>query len=863
LRTSNRIALAALAGLAAVICLGIAGLASADAIGFAARAWLLTAGFCLLTLALVLIPRASIAPILISLVFVVYGGVSALVAVPESAAAQAEGARTLTPEQIKASQPAAKYKTTITREGFRHAALLTALAGLAAIGGSLALSRGGSPGRRAGVSVGRVEYAGKALVVLGFAGVAAALTRFALTQLPADDLFLAFKSMWEGGSYFLLLATFAVPGFGLWLTGLLERRAARVEYLRWGIVAAAYLALLVPTGQRGFAVALALMVLAILVYSGRISARAFAGIAAAAIVLIGLSQAARNELRETGGLSPANYVHRLAPHNWRDLYGSQLASFNWTVLIDQNRDRLNIPDPFPRALLKPIPRQLYPGKSQGFGSEFTKRVYPGAYEQKVSFAIPLTAESDYAYGTAGVLVVFLLLGALAGFSERRIANRAPPVVAPIAVATIAWCVFCLVRGDFANAIVVSAGWILPLLLVSRAIGLRSQPPIRSVLVDALQVAPEFSGIGRRIEEIGRSFGVTDPGAPVAVRCAGDVAERLRPAFPAQASFETPLPSSRPRLRRIAYQQLIAPLRDGASTLLVCPGDQAPLWGRAPLVFVIHDVRRITEPRTAGGRLEALFYRLVIRAGARRAERILTISEFSRGEILRTLEPSCQVEVVPSHPEPREPVADAGRDSSTFVAVGALRPYKGLATVVEALACSGANGGGPTVICVGGEEARQGEADRLARQAREHGVEDRFRIAGWVSDEELAGMLARCAATVSASSYEGYGLPVAESLAAGIPTIASDIPAHREVAGEAALYFPPGDAEALAAVMSRVASDAGLRSDLARRAAERARILAAARGSWGEAIRRTVEDIGRQSRDAASRDPQTAPAAASR
>jgi glycosyltransferase involved in cell wall biosynthesis len=837
-------ALRLLLALAGVACLGVAGLSPVEDLEPSGRAWLLTGGFGLLSAALLLPPIRAFAPVFVALVFLVYGGFSAVVAVPEPAGEQAERAEILTEEQVEASIPDASYDTAVRARGFRNAAFVTGLAGLLAIGAALASGRRGpSPRGRRVAGLGRVEYAGKALVAVGFVGVALALLRFGLTQIPTDDLWQSFKSMWQGGSYFLLLGTFAVPGFGLWLAGLLARRAPRAAYLGWAGVAATYLALLIPTGQRGFAVALALMVMAILVFGGRITWRVFATVAVLGTVLIGLTQAARNQIRETSGLSPSNYVSRLAPDQWEELYSSQLASFNWTVLVDQNRERLDIPNPFPRALLKPIPRQIYPEKSQGFGTEFTERVYPGAAAQSVSFAIPLTAETDYAFGTAGVVVAFLLLGALAGLAERWVAGRAPPAVEPIVLATIAWSVFCFVRGDFANALVVTAGWIIPLGLVARSIGLRPPAPVRRVLVDALQVAPEFSGIGRRIEEMGAGLAADPPGPPVALRCPRDAAARLRRAFPGGTELEAPLKSSRPRLRRIAYQQIVAPLRDAASTLLVCPGDQAPLWGRAPLVFVIHDVRRLTDPQTSGGRLEALYYRLVLRAGARRAARVLTISEFSRQEILRTLDPSCPVEVVASHPPPRGRAAQPD-GADTFVVVGALRRYKGLETVVDALA---RNGRQAKVVCVGGEEGSSGEADRLRARARELGVEARFRIAGWVPDEELAELLSGCAGTISASAYEGYGMPVAESLAAGLPTIASDIPAHREVAGEAALYFPPGDADALAAALARVAGDAGLRAELAARAAERAARLAGQTGSWGEAIAASLPAAWKSSR----------------
>jgi glycosyltransferase involved in cell wall biosynthesis len=812
----------------------------------AARAWMLTGGFALLVPVVALSPRRALAPVAVAVVFVVYGGFSALVAIPESPKDVAEHSRGLSDEQLDASKRSPEFENAgvSEEEAFQDAALLTALAGLAAIGGAYLAaayarrreSAGDGQAKPASASPGRMEMAGRGLVCAAFLGVAAALTRFALTQVPTDDLHMAVKSFWQGGSYFLLVATFAIPGFGLWLQGLLARGARRGELVRLGGWMALYIALLIPTGQRGFAIALGVMVLAILFFDGHLTRFRFAAIVFLGFLLIGASQAARNEIREEGGLSASGYTSRLTPTEWRQLYGNQLASFNWTVQVLQYEGTLDIPNPLPQVLLKPIPRQIYPGKSQGFGAEFTRRVYPGADEQGVSFAIPLTAESYYAFGLAGLLVAFLLLGLGTGVAELRIADRGPPALKPIVLATIGWCLFVLIRGDLANALVFASGWVIPLLLVARSVGLRRDPEPERVVVDALQVAPEFSGIGRRVAEIGRSLREDGCPLPLTVRCAADVAERLRGEFPADTAFHTPLRGSRPRSLRIAYQQLIAPLRDSASTLLVCPGDQAPVWGRAQLVFVVHDVRRLTHPETSGGRVEAAYYKAVMTFAARRARRIVTISAFSLGEIERTLRPSCPIAVVSAHPSPQGQRAAAANGSPTLLTVGALRGYKGIETVIEALSKLAVDGGPPPrVLCVGAEEGSDGYRESLAAYARELKVDHCFELTGWLPDEQLRDLYGRCCGTINPSTYEGYGLPVAESLADGLPTIASDIPPHREVAGDAALYFEPGDAAALAAQLGAFLREPSLREDLARRAGERSRELSERGVDWAEAL----------------------------
>ena len=368
-------------------------------------------------------------------------------------------------------------------------------------------------------------------------------------------------------------------------------------------------------------------------------------------------------------------------------------------------------------------------------------------------------------------------------------------------------------------------------------GDRKSPGIDRIVIDALQVAPEFSGVGRRLFDMGRDLRRHPPGVPVQVRCARDVAARLREAFPDDTEFVTPIRSSRPRVRRVIYQQLIAPVFDRGSTLLVCPGDQAPVWGRARILFVLHDVRRITVPESTGTRLEALYYRIVIRRGVRRAAAILTISEFSRGEIVRLYRPSAPIAVVTTPMEMAREQNGAASDGGALLTVGALRPYKGLETLIAALEKLASEGAEvPRIICVGTDEAGVGYAGTLRRLAEERGVGDRLELRGWVSDEELKQLRATCVGAVNPSDYEGFGLPLAESLASGLPTIASAIPPHREIAGDAALFFEPGDAGDLAAALSRLLADSTLREKLSAAGASRAASLGRESLSWAEAIR---------------------------
>ncbi|MCW2746624.1 MAG: glycosyl transferase group 1 [Mycobacterium sp.] len=166
----------------------------------------------------------------------------------------------------------------------------------------------------------------------------------------------------------------------------------------------------------------------------------------------------------------------------------------------------------------------------------------------------------------------------------------------------------------------------------------------------------------------------------------------------------------------------------------------------------------------------------------------------------------------------------------LLSLSTLEPRKGLDVLLAALATPGA----PQLPLLVVGQPGWGGVD-AAEQARALGLAPgRVRVLGRLPDPDLAVVLARATALVMPSRAEGFGLPVLEAMAHGTPVVTSDVPALREVAGDAALAVPAGDAAALAVALARLAGDAGLRQRLGaagRRRASAQTWDAAARQLW--------------------------------
>jgi glycosyltransferase involved in cell wall biosynthesis len=126
------------------------------------------------------------------------------------------------------------------------------------------------------------------------------------------------------------------------------------------------------------------------------------------------------------------------------------------------------------------------------------------------------------------------------------------------------------------------------------------------------------------------------------------------------------------------------------------------------------------------------------------------------------------------------------------------------------------------------------ADVLTALIAELGLEDSVQLTDWIPRDELLQLYSRAQAFVYPSTFEGFGMPVLEAMAAGIPVACSDIPPLREVAGGAALFVDPLSEDAIAGALDRIVTDAQLRSNLIEAGPERARKF-----SWERAARETL------------------------
>jgi glycosyltransferase involved in cell wall biosynthesis len=218
----------------------------------------------------------------------------------------------------------------------------------------------------------------------------------------------------------------------------------------------------------------------------------------------------------------------------------------------------------------------------------------------------------------------------------------------------------------------------------------------------------------------------------------------------------------------------------------------------PVVITVHDLRfrHPVEPKVA----RKLYASFMLSARLKRSV-LVTVSETVRAELQAWLQlPADRIALVgnalPSGITPRE------RDGAAHVLVlGHLEERKSPETALHAFdAWDQRPPQCRLVFAGGGSEAR---ALSLAERSRALGIDGATVFAGRVTDAEKLRLLGDAFALLAPSRYEGFGLAPLEAMASGVPVVASDIPAHREVGGEVPLYVPVDDAAQFARALAQL------------------------------------------------------------
>ena len=348
-------------------------------------------------------------------------------------------------------------------------------------------------------------------------------------------------------------------------------------------------------------------------------------------------------------------------------------------------------------------------------------------------------------------------------------------------------------------------------------------PVNRIAVDATAVPARLTGAGVYVARVLAELAARDdleleafcaPGSAGALAAPG---LRLRPVRLAGAG----------RPARIAWTQLLAgrAARRAGAGLLHGVHYELPLRSGLPQVVTVHDLTLLTHP----GWHEASkvrYFGWAMRRAVAAATRVLCVSATTAADLTERLGvPGDRVDVTPLGTDLR-PAADSqvaelrrrlGLDGPYLLGLGTVEPRKDLPTLVRAFAALAAELPHRLVLAgLAGWGAGELEAAVAAS-----GVADRILVTGFVADADKAALLTGADVFAYPSRYEGFGLPVLEAMACGTPVVTTTGGSLPEVAGDAATLIDPGDEDALAAAIAKLATDPAARQDAAARGLARA------------------------------------------
>lgn len=318
-------------------------------------------------------------------------------------------------------------------------------------------------------------------------------------------------------------------------------------------------------------------------------------------------------------------------------------------------------------------------------------------------------------------------------------------------------------------------------------------------------------------------------------------------------------SKRSSIGNLLWHQFVYPARllFMRADVSYIPNVTLLLFKPCPTVVVIHDLIEFNVPNKFS-RARMVYRKLAVPITARRADRIITVSENTKRDLVKLLKvPESKIEVVYNGVDPRfkpagehlvrEVRAKYSLPSKYILFVGTIdHPGKNAMSLVEACAALWSRGmlQEHHLVLVGQKGFGY---EQIMHRITELGVTERVRTLGYVGDADLPAIYTGADVFAFLSLYEGFGLPILEAMACGTPVVAAKTSCLPEICGDAALLVDPYDVAGIANAILRLSSERQLRAELSAKGLERVKAF-----SWERAARSTLEVLTRTARGRGSK-----------
>ena len=312
-------------------------------------------------------------------------------------------------------------------------------------------------------------------------------------------------------------------------------------------------------------------------------------------------------------------------------------------------------------------------------------------------------------------------------------------------------------------------------------------------------------------------------------------------------LNVPLPKERSVLGRVLWEQFAMPVlaRENDIDVLYCPGDIASLLAPCPVVLAIRNSNPYLGGSLGRGWRYYVNRKIALRtltwASARKAARVIFVSNFSRSVVCRQLRiPIQKTEVIYHGLSPifrscsDVPLRMLEIPHPYLLSVSNILAHKNYPFLVRVFAQMTRDADFQHHLIIAGSQVFQKDVKEMERIADEAGIAERVHLLGHVPHDDLSALYRHADLFVLPSLLETFGHPLVEAMASGVPIVASNSTCIPEICGDAALYFDPADVNQAVEQISRALTDRSLRQCLVAKGLRRATEF-----SWEQTARKTL------------------------